>query len=382
MQTRRRRRPKAAPSSSESPNSDNRDDSRADFRLLHFLRPTDYPLPSVWHLSRRQDISPCATRTQAPIHPTDCAQSAPGGKASAKSDRILWDHYTPAMTPPTALERRPASTPLDEILSILDRDGGLVIEGMFTRDLIDAIRRAADQRADLIEPGSATQGLGEDGAAFVGTNTTRFSSLGKLTPAYFDMLDNELFASIADAVLLPTCGSYWVNTAQVMYIGPGEPAQVLHRDGNNWWEFVSRTWPDSPEVTISAMIGLSDVTEEVGATRVVPGSHRWSELQRFEDDVETVPAELGPGDALVYSGKVLHGGGANQTADRTRRAMHLSFVAGWLTPEESSAIDYTTEELAEQSPRVQRLLGHRSYDPRPHRGGGLWLKQVKAIEEN
>ncbi|NCG36425.1 MAG: hypothetical protein GWP48_02710, partial [Actinobacteria bacterium] len=64
------------------------------------------------------------------------------------------------------------------------------------------------------------------------------------------------------------------------------------------------------------------------------------------------------------------------------RAMHLSFVAGWLTPEESSAIDYTTEELAEQSPRVQRLLGHRSYDPRPHRGGGLWLKQVKAIEEN
>jgi len=168
----------------------------------------------------------------------------------------------------------------------------------------------------------------------------------------------------------------------VMYIGPGEPAQVLHRDGNNWWEFVSRTWPNSPEVTISAMIGLDDVTEELGATRVVPGSHRWEELSRFEDDLETVPAELGPGDALIYSGQVLHGGGANQTLDRTRRAMHLSFVAGWLTPEESNAIDHTTAELADQSPRVQRLLGHRSYDPRPHRGGGLWLKDVKAIEEN
>lgn len=282
----------------------------------------------------------------------------------------------------TALERRPASTPLAEILPILDRDGGMVIEGMFPPELIGAIRQAADRRARLVAPGSATQGLGEDGAAFVGTNTIRFSSLGKLTPAYFEMLDNELFEAIADAVLLPACGSYWVNTAQVMYIGPGEPAQVLHRDGNNWWEFVSRTWPNSPEVTISAMIGLDEVTEEVGATRVVPGSHRWAELSRFEDDLETVPAELGPGDALVYSGQVLHGGGANETADRTRRAMHLSFVAGWLTPEESNAIDYTTEELASQSPRVQRLLGHRSYDPRPHRGGGLWLKEVKAIEEN
>ncbi len=285
------------------------------------------------------------------------------------------------MTTLGPLERLPASSSLEQILPILERDGGVIIENMFPRSQIEAIRTAADQHSRDFAPGSATQGLGEDGAAFVGANTIRFSSLGKLTPAYFQMLDNELYESIADAVLLPTCGSYWVNTAQVMYIGPGEPAQVLHRDGNNWWEFVSRTWPDSPEITLSAMIGLEDVTEELGATRVVPGSHRWGELSRFAD-ADSVPAELGPGDALVYSGQVLHGGGANRTDDRWRRAMHLSFVAGWLTPEEANANDYTTVELAEQSPRVQRLLGHRSYDPRPHRGGGLWLKNVKAIEEN
>jgi ectoine hydroxylase-related dioxygenase (phytanoyl-CoA dioxygenase family) len=283
------------------------------------------------------------------------------------------------MTTLAPLERLSVSTSLEQVLSILERDGGVIIEDMFPRALIETILTAADQQSRDIAPGSATQGLGEDGAAFVGANTIRFSSLGKLTPAYFEMLDNELYASIADAVLLPTCGSYWVNTAQVMYIGPGEPAQVLHRDGNNWWEFVSRTWPNSPEITLSAMIGLEDVTEELGATRVVPGSHRWEDLSRFEE-AESVPAELGPGDALVYSGQVLHGGGANQTTNRWRRAMHLSFVAGWLTPEEANANDYTTEELSVQSPRVQRLLGHRSYDPRPLRGGGLWLKNVKEIE--
>ena len=56
--------------------------------------------------------------------------------------------------------------------------------------------------------------------------------------------------------------------------------------------------------------------------------------------------------------------------------MHLSFVLGWLVPEESSAIDYTDAELAPYSDRVKRLLGHKSYDPRPHVGGGLWLRHV------
>ena len=279
-----------------------------------------------------------------------------------------------------ALERIHASASLEYILEIYERDGGVIIEEMVARTLIDELRDAADAFAERVAPGSATQGLGEDGASFVGANTVRFSSLGLITPAYFELLDNPVYAAIADAVLLPNCGSYWVNTGQVMYINPGEPAQELHRDANNWWEFVKATWPNSPEITVSAMIGLDDVTEELGATRVVPGSHRETELERWVD-TDTVPAELGPGDALIYSGYVQHGGGANQT-DRVRRAMHLSFVVGWLTPEEASAIDFTTEDLANQSQRVQRLLGHRSYDPRPLPGGGLWLRHVKGIEDD
>lgn len=278
------------------------------------------------------------------------------------------------------LSRLPSTADLSELMLHFEADGGVIIEKLFPESVVSAMLDAANKKAEQTTPGAATQGMGEAGAAFVGANTIRFSSLGKLSPAYFEMLDNQLFGDIADAVLLPSCGSYWVNTGQVMFIGPGEKAQVLHRDGNNWWEFVKATWPNSPEITLSAMIGLENVTEEMGATRVVPGSHKWESLKRYEDQ-ESVPAELGPGDALVYSGNVLHGGGANQTTDQWRRAMHLSFVAGWLTPEEACAIDYTTEELQAQSPRVQRLLGHRSYTPMPHPGGGLWLKDVRSIED-
>ena len=278
------------------------------------------------------------------------------------------------------LVRLPADTPLDEILEVYRRDGGLIVEQMFDRSTIDAMRVAADRRAPEFPPGTATQGMGDAGAAFVGANTIRFSSLPLLDEAYFDMLDNECFAAIADAALLPHCGSYWVNTGQIMYIGPGEAAQGLHRDADNWWEYVRGAWPNVVEITVSAMIGLDDVTEELGATRVVPGSHHCEELE-YHPKSETVPAELGPGDALIYSGYLTHGGGANQTADQWRKAMHLSFVAGWLTPEESCALDFSLGDLDDRSPRVQRLLGHRSYTPMPHPGGGLWLRNVKAIEE-
>ena len=65
----------------------------------------------------------------------------------------------------------------------------------------------------------------------------------------------------------------------------------------------------------SRAAGLVDWFEDVlGATRVAPGSHRDPELERWGGELGTVPAELGPGDALIYSGYVFHGGGANQTA--------------------------------------------------------------------
>lgn len=279
------------------------------------------------------------------------------------------------------LRRLPADAPLDDLLAVIEEDGGLIIEGLFAKATIKQLLDDVLVAAREIEPGAATQGLGEMGKLFTGSNTIRFSSVGKISPAYFELLDNPVYAALADAVLLPICGSYWVNTAQVMLIGPNSDAQMLHRDCANWDYVSSTNWPNSPEVTLSAMIALDEVTEALGATRVIPGSHKWPDWEDVGSPEMTVPAEMSAGDALVYSGKVVHGGGANQTADRWRHAVHLSFVVGWLTPEESSPIDYSDEDLKDCSARVQRLLGHRSYNPSPHHGGGLWLRDARAIEE-
>jgi len=280
-----------------------------------------------------------------------------------------------------SLERVRATAPLATMLDILAEDGGFVVEGIFPRATIAQMGEAIMAASAKFAPGGATQGLGKAGKPFVGANTIRFSSLGKLSPAFFDIIDNDVYAALADAVLLPNCGSYWVNTGQAMLIGPGSDAQMLHRDCMNWPQLCAPLWPNCPEVTLSAMIALERVDEQLGATRVLPKSHKAQSFVEHWDPAMTVPAELEVGDALIYTGKVVHGGGANLTADRWRKAMHLSFIVGWLTPEESSPIDYTDEELARYSQRVQRVLGHRSYDPRPHFGGGLWLRHANKIED-
>lgn len=280
-----------------------------------------------------------------------------------------------------SLKRCPATTDLPELLSVLAKDGGLIIEGMFPKAVIAEIAEAIEAQSQHFKPGHATQGKAQDGKEFVGANTIRFSSLGKISPAFFDLLENQLFAQLTDAALLPICGSYWVNTGQAMLIGPGSTAQILHRDCMNWPQYCEPLWPNCPEITLSAMIPLDDIDEAVGATRVIPGSHLWENADDIGTQKQTVAAEMRVGDALLYSGKLVHGGGANITTDRWRKAMHLSFVVGWLTPEEASPIDYTSEELAPYSDRVKRLLGHLSYDPRPQPGGGLWLRHVREIED-
>ena len=206
------------------------------------------------------------------------------------------------------LSRIQATAPTEEIVALIDQDGGVVVEGMFPLDTISAMREGIMNAARSFEAGGATQGMEMATDVFVAANTIRFSSLGKISPAFFEMLDNTTYMNLADAILLPACGSYWVNTGQAMLIGPGESAQLLHRDCLNHFHLASALWPNCPGIVISAMIALDEFTEEVGATRVIPGSHRWEKLGDFGDHSQTVPAELSPGDAFVYNGGVVHGG--------------------------------------------------------------------------
>ncbi len=261
-----------------------------------------------------------------------------------------------------------SDAPIDDVVAALHRDGGVIVRDMLSEDGRRAIVDDLSSDFGAAAPGSKS-GM-ELWETFHGANTIRFCGLAARSRAFVDhALLNPVLAAVADRELLPGCADYWLNTGQVMAVGPDEPAQYLHRDENNWPQAVN---PDR-EVTISCMFALSDFTRENGATVVVTGSQAYPPgLVRGHDvtDAEVAYSEMSAGSGMIYSGKVIHGAGAN-TTDGWRYGMHVSFVAGWLRPEEASPIQVDRDRAATLPERARQLLGWSSYHS--DGGGRIWL---------
>lgn len=83
------------------------------------------------------------------------------------------------------------------------------------------------------------------------------------------------------------------------------------------------------------MWALTDFTKANGATRVLPRTHiRPFEEGKVPSEEETVYAEMPKGSVLIYTGSVLHSGGAN-VSHEWRLGIHLSFALGWLRQQEN-----------------------------------------------
>jgi len=206
-------------------------------------------------------------------------------------------------------------------------------------------QRLKDDLAPFIE---ATEYGKED---FWGHRTKRFGALVAKSSAACDMVVNPQVLGVADKVLLEYCASYWLNYTGVMYLAPGERAQSLHRD-TNLWPFRN----PCPPLTLATMWAVDDFTFENGATLVVPGSHLWDDSRSPRAD-EVFAAEMPAGSVLLYSGNVIHGGGANQS-QVYRYGVALHYVLGWLRQEETQLLTVTREEALELPDRIQRLLGY------------------------
>ncbi|HQZ35438.1 MAG TPA: phytanoyl-CoA dioxygenase family protein [Ilumatobacteraceae bacterium] len=262
------------------------------------------------------------------------------------------------------------------VLAALATDGAVIVHNFVETGTLQQFRDDMEAVADERPPGTLADS--EVVRKFWGANTKRFTRLAHRSAAFVEILTDPLYLTVADAVLLPYASDYWMNTGQMMIIGPGEKAQWLHRDSDNWPRMCAPD-PDGYEVTLSALFAISDFSAEVGATRVVPGSHLWSDYTRRAEPDEICQAVMPSGSALLYTGRVLHGGGANTTVDEWRYGLHVSYVLGWLTPEEASPLGASWGDVAHLSERAQRLLGWRCSAVNDAYAARLWTVDYEDV---
>jgi ectoine hydroxylase-related dioxygenase (phytanoyl-CoA dioxygenase family) len=172
------------------------------------------------------------------------------------------------------------------------------------------------------------------------------------------MVVDETILAVMDRLLLPWCDTYQLGSCSLTSIGPGEKAQELHRD-DLMFPFKH---PTERIATCTTFWALSDFTEENGATRIIPGSHRWDD-ERRPTVAETIPTVMPRGSVEIYLGALWHGGGANTTRNDWRYALYTSYSLGWLKQEEAQFLVNPPEVARHYPERLQRLIGYQMHRP-------------------
>jgi ectoine hydroxylase-related dioxygenase (phytanoyl-CoA dioxygenase family) len=257
------------------------------------------------------------------------------------------------------------------VLEALRADGAVVVEDMVGSDVVAAVNDEVAPFVDAADP--TMRHLNPAIQAFFGDRTRHVASLAAKSPTFAErVMVHPVFADVCDAVLGPSCARWQLNLGHLIARGPGARRQVLHRD-EDVWVHVPRP---HPELQVASMTALVDFSVENGATRVVPGSHRW-ERARQPEDREVADAVMPAGATVIYLGSTLHGAGDNSTADVSRRGLHVSFTLGWLRTEENNYLGTPPEAARRLSPAAQAVLGYAVHDAIADAGGYLGMVEMR-----
>ena len=177
--------------------------------------------------------------------------------------------------------------------------------------------------------------------------------------AWFKLFEHKAVTSLLDVILREGSYSdaepYYLNNISARSPLKGFPDQQLHLDSN------------LPGVnyclTANVLWYFDDSHAMNGATRVVPGSHKW---MTYAPDGQKHPEEIvlsvKKGSVCVFNANLWHAGGANQT-DGTRWALALGYTR-WFVKPSFDFMRNTPAHIYDKLTEAQKdLLGFRLVPP-------------------
>jgi ectoine hydroxylase-related dioxygenase (phytanoyl-CoA dioxygenase family) len=242
------------------------------------------------------------------------------------------------------IEHHAPDVDAEALHAALERDGVVVVDGLASASTVDAILGEMSGDIDATPTGS------DD---FSGHRTRRSGALVARSPASHELIRHPLVLDVTGR-LLHRASSFQLHLTQTIAIGPGEPAQSIHRDQ---WAFDFFPFPADHHVQCNTIWALTDFTEDNGATRFMPGSQDLPDSFHHTLD-ETVAAEMTKGSCVLYTGKVYHGGGANRS-DADRIGLNITYDVGWLRQEENQYLSVPREVAETLDDEMLRLIGYR-----------------------
>lgn len=248
------------------------------------------------------------------------------------------------------------TTDMGQIRADLDRAGYAIAAEMFTT------AKAREMRDFLAAEIDREEAIDEERVRrfFTDNDDLNRRMSGALLvnrhPFFRDILEHKLPLQLTREILGPQTlnESYLIHSYGANVTRPGSAQQAIHRDR-------SGAIPLSAGATQTRFIWcLDDFVEENGATRVVPGSHRDTELQSWSVQYESVPAEAPAGSVLIYTDLLLHGTGANVSSNLERAGVIIGYCPPWWKPMINFPLTTDPEAMKESSKILRQLMGYSS----------------------
>lgn len=206
----------------------------------------------------------------------------------------------PSYQPASKITTLEATAPIEDILAVIERDGGVILKNLASKAELDSIEEELKPWADH------KRAANSDAFPLIPDATTLIPGLVGKSKTVASICENQVLEKLRQNILcqrfvLRREESEESNTIQPLLslstsltIGYGAPRQRLHRDDGIYG---TRHPTDTPfELSRAGQFGCliagCDVTREIGATMFVPGSHKWGDDQVARSDQVTFAGRL------------------------------------------------------------------------------------------
>ncbi len=237
---------------------------------------------------------------------------------------------------------------LDDQRAELRRDGVTVVPGALGPAELDDLRRGLE--AALKVARADGQVLFRQGVDPNDSSIRVLQLLGR-HPSFERLVDHPVARALVGALL---GDSYLLSSLSANISLPGSESMGLH---NDLMAVLPEPW--LAPYGANLFICLDDMDEENGATRYIPGSHRYTTSEPAADlGLEATRPLVAPAGSIVaVDGRLWHTSGANRSADRPRRVLISFYVASFIRTQYNWAALLPAATRDGLSPALRGLLG-------------------------
>lgn len=224
----------------------------------------------------------------------------------------------------------------------LDEQGYLILPGLMSPELLEKARRRVEELFAQEGERAGAEFKTEPGAR-------RLANLVNKGRIFEEVI---LTTEVLECMAYVLGPRFKLSSLNVRSADPYSPCdQPLHADS-------AALADDHGYWVCNSVWMLDDFTPENGATRMVPGSHRWNRLPPpgmydVHPQQELVTGTAGT--VVIMNAHMWHGGTANRTA-HPRRAMHVYYTR-WDKPQQQWQKRWLSEDVQSRlPPEARRIL--------------------------